>query len=122
MHLNPPSREAVFSFEVKTIPSATLPASGRPAGAHRCNYGPAHDPNGVGEAGPLGRGIAGMSLSTGFGLTQRFSEDGYILVVPAVGIGSRRTDRAAERSADRGHDGRSRERIHAQWLGIPPAT
>ena len=35
----------------------------------------------------------GTSLSKGFGLTQRFSEDVDILVVPAEGIGSSRIDR-----------------------------
>lgn len=36
----------------------------------------------------------GTSLSKGFGLTQRFSEDVDILVIPVVGIGSSRIDRA----------------------------
>ena len=36
----------------------------------------------------------GTSLSKGFGLTQRFSEDVDILMVPAEGIGSGRIDRA----------------------------
>ncbi len=44
----------------------------------------------------------GTSLSKGFGLTQRFSEDVDILVVPDEGIGSSRIDRALKAIIGRG--------------------